>query len=67
MKNGFSVGSARTAGEGAGDCDHGDGGVCSYSSNLGVGGLGGGSSMVDKRLAIFVLSAERCFLLRLIE
>jgi len=44
VKKGFSVGSGLTAGEGAGDCDHGDGGACSYSSYLGVGGFGTSSS-----------------------
>ena len=44
VKKGFSLGSDRTAGEGAGDCDHGDGGACSNSSYLGVGGRGLSSS-----------------------
>lgn len=45
---GFSFGSARTAGDGAGDCDQGDGGACSYSSCLGVGGLGSSSGPLGR-------------------
>ena len=56
VKKGFSFGSARTAGDGAGDCDQGDGGACSYSSYRGVGGLGSWSSKHDAIVAAF--SAE---------
>ncbi len=45
VKKGFSLGSARTMGDGAGDCDQGDGGACSNSSYLGVRGRGSTSSI----------------------
>src|SRR3954467_11509730 len=50
VKNGSSLGSARMCGDGAGDCDHGEGGACSYSSYFGVGGCGDSSSYRDSKL-----------------
>ena len=67
VKNGFSFGSARTAGDGAGDCDQGDGGACSNSSYFGVGGRGiSSSNRPSRREAIdLALSAAEWVLLRL--
>src|SRR5438128_2173478 len=66
VKNGFSLGSARRAGDGAGDCDQGDGGACSNSSYLGVRGRGiSSSNRPSKRDAmVFALSAAEWVLLR---